>query len=387
MTKKARSNILIITELFLPTKGGTAVWFDEVYRRLGGKNLHVLTAEVEGSEAHDRDHPNTIHRVNLKRKRWLRPESLGMYLNLLRKGAGILWHHPIDQIHCGRVLPEGLVGWLLARLFRKKLLIYAHGEEITTWTQPGKHKAMRLTYHHADGVIANSDFTYQELLKLGVDEKRIHVLSPGVDIHRFRKGLPCDDLKAQIGLAKGEHLLLSVGRLSRRKGFDMVIRALPRLLEKGLKPRYVIIGIGEDRDYLATLAKEFGVTDRVHLLGHVSMDDLPRWYNACDLFLMPNREINGDNEGFGMVFMEAAACGKASIAGNVGGTGAAVLHGQTGLRMDGASEERVSEAIEWLLTDTTLRDRLAEQAHQRAINKFSWEAVAKKTHCIMDNMG
>ena len=386
MTEKAQSNILVITELFLPTKGGTAVWFDEVYRRLGGKNLHVLTAEVEGSAAHDRDHPNTIHRVNLERKPWLKPESMGMYLNLLRKGAGILWRHPIDQVHCGRVLPEGLVGWLLSRLFRKKLLIYAHGEEITTWTQPGKRKAMRFAYSHADGVIANSEFTRQELLNLGIDASRISLVSPGVDVHRFRKGLPCDDLKKKIGLADDEHLLLSVGRLSRRKGFDMVIRALPKLMEAGLKPRYAIIGIGEDREHLSRLAQEKGVADRVHLLGHVPMEDLPRWYNACDLFLMPNREIDGDNEGFGMVFMEAAACGKTSVAGDAGGTGAAVLHEQTGLRVDGTSEKKVSQAIERLLTDRGLRNRLTTQAHWRAVEQFSWEAVAEKTHRIMDSM-
>ncbi len=383
---ESNHNILVLTELFLPTKGGTAVWFDEVYRRLGGRNIHVITAAVEGDKEHDRTHANTIHRVPMARKPWLKPESLPMYFNLLRRGMAVLWRNPIDQIHCGRVLPEGLVGWLLARLFRKKLLIYAHGEEITTWIQPGKRKAMRFAYLHADRLIANSEFTRQELLKLGVDENRISLVSPGVDVHRFRKGLPCNDLKAQIGLAEGEHLLLSVGRLSRRKGFDMVIRALPLLMEKGLRPRYAIIGIGEDHDYLYDLAREQGVTDRVHLLGHVSMEDLPRWYNACDLFLMPNREIDGDNEGFGMVFMEAAACGKTSIAGDAGGTGAAVLQEETGLRVDGTRPEAVATAIARLLEDPEFRNELADAAHRRAVEKFSWEAVAQSTRRIMDEM-
>src|SRR6476661_7373072 len=74
--------LLVITELFLPTKGGTAVWFDEVYRRLGGKEIHILTADVPDAEAHDRDHPNAVHRVSLARHAWLRPESLAMYARL-----------------------------------------------------------------------------------------------------------------------------------------------------------------------------------------------------------------------------------------------------------------------------------------------------------------
>jgi phosphatidyl-myo-inositol dimannoside synthase len=100
--------------------------------------------------------------------------------------------------------------------------------------------------------------------------------------------------------------------------------------------RYVIAGIGEDADYLDGLIGEHGVQGIVHLLGAREREDLPRWMNACDVFAMPNREINGDNEGFGMVFIEAAACGKPALAGEAGGTGAAVLHGQTGHRVDGS---------------------------------------------------
>lgn len=138
----------------------------------------------------------------------------------------------------------------------------------------------------------------------------------------FHAGLshsaPCAYLKASICLAANQKLILFVGRLSLRKGFDMVIRSLPELLRQGLDVRYALIGIGEDGDYLSNLAHELCVSDRVHMLGHVPSDDLPRWYNACDIFAMPNREIHGDTEGFGMVFIEAASCGKPAIAGTAG---------------------------------------------------------------------
>lgn len=376
-------SLLVITELFLPTKGGTAVWFDEVYRRLGGKNIHILTADVPGAAAHDEGHVNHIHRVSLQRRPWIRPESVPMYANLLRKGTAIVLANPIDEIHCGRVLPEGLVGWLLARLFHKKLLIYAHGEEITTWTQPAKSRVMRFTYRQADHLIANSDFTRDELCKLGADPRRIHLIHPGVDLHRFRKGLSANDLRTSLKMDDDAQLMLSVGRLSRRKGFDMAIRALRTLVEAGYNLHYALIGIGEDRDYLETLAREEQVQERVHFLGHVAMEDLPRWYNACDLFVMPNREINGDNEGFGMVFIEAAACGKTAIAGDAGGTGAAVIDGQTGLRVDGTQPKAVADALHRLLSNPEHRERLAENAHQRAIEEFSWEQIAQKTRDIM----
>lgn len=375
--------LLVITELYLPTKGGTAVWFDEVYRRLGGKEIHVVTADVPGSAEHDLHHPNTVHRVRLQRYWWLKPESLGMYAKLLWRAANVALTNKIDAVHTGRVLPEGLVGWLVARLVRVPVVIYAHGEEITTWRQSGKFRVMRFVYRRADVVVANSEFTRDELLKLGVAENRIHLISPGVDVERFRPGLPCDDLKEAVGLAPNEKLILSVGRLSRRKGFDMVIRSLPELISQGIAARYALIGTGEDQDYLTSLSRELGVKDLVHLLGHVSPEDLPRWYNACDVFAMPNREINGDTEGFGMVFIEAAACEKPSLAGIAGGTGSAVIEGVTGLRIDGNSIHEVVSSLSELLVHPNLAQTLGAQGHERVLREHSWQRVAEKTMALI----
>lgn len=373
------TGLLVITELFAPTKGGTAVWFDEVYRKLGGKEIHILAAEVPGADQVDAVHPNTIHRVGFNRYGWLKPESLLIYLKLLFVGLGVVIRNRIGAVHAGRVLPEGLVGWLIARITGKPIVMYAHGEEITTWREAGKFRVMRFAYCHADRVIANSDFTHDELLKLGVPSERITLISPGVDIDRFKPNLPASHLRVSIGLREGQKLILSVGRLSRRKGFDQVIQALPKLVEKGLDVSYALIGIGEDHDYLLGLAQQHGVTDRVYLLGHVSPADLPLWYNACDLFAMPNRVVDGDTEGFGMVFLEAAACAKPAIAGDAGGTGAAVVEGVTGYRVNGEDVTQLVVTLEKLLADDALSQRLGQAGHERANLDFSWSAVAHKT--------
>lgn len=375
-------DVLVISELFLPTKGGTAVWFDEVYRRLGGRNIHILTARVPGGEAHDANHPNSIHRVNLSRHWWLRPESLAMYAGLLWRAFMITLRRPVATLHAGRVLPEGMVALLIGRLFGKPVVIYAHGEEITTWNTPLKQRVLRFVYRHADTVVANSRFTRDLLLVRGVAGERIRLIYPGVDTRRFRPGLEIGDLRRDIG-AEGAKLVLSVGRLTRRKGFDQVIQALPALLECGVDVHYALIGIGEDEDYLRRLAAEQGVSERVHLLGHVSPEDLPRWYNAADVFAMPNREIGGDTEGFGMVFIEAAACGTPAIAGQAGGTGSAVLDDETGLRIEGADLNQVIEALYRILGDEALARRLSRNALERVQREFAWEAVAEKTRPLL----
>ena len=238
---------------------------------------------------------------------------------------------------------------------------------------------MSFAYRAANRVVANSEFTRDRLLELGVEPGRITLINPGVDLERFHPGYETADLRRGLGLAPEQKLILSVGRLSRRKGFDQVMGSLPALQAQGLDVHYAIVGIGEDRDYLLGLAAELDVEERVHLLGHVAPDDLPRWYCAADLFAMPNREINGDTEGFGMVFVEAAACGTTALAGEAGGTGAAVLHEQTGLRVDGGDSESVTRALAQMLSDDELRQRLAEAAKARAHAALGWEKVAEKT--------
>jgi phosphatidylinositol alpha-1,6-mannosyltransferase len=324
-------------------------------------------------------HPNSVHRVGLERHWWLRPESLAMYAKLLVRSLALRAKHRFRAVHAGRVLPEGLVGLVVARLARVPLVVYAHGEEVTGWRKPGKFRAKVYVYRRTDSIIANSDFTRAELLKLGVSPDRIELIQPGVDIGRFRPGLAHGDLRAALGLPEGRKLVLSVGRLSRRKGFDHTIRALAGLRAEGQDLAYAVIGVGPDHAYLQAVAQECGVAGHVHLLGHVAPEDLPRWYCAADVFAMPNRSIGGDTEGFGMVFIEAAACGTASVAGRDGGTGDAVVHDATGYRIDGTSVDEIAAALRRLLADAALARSMGDRAHLRARAEFSWESVADKT--------
>jgi phosphatidyl-myo-inositol dimannoside synthase len=373
------NRLLVLTELFLPTKGGTAVWAAEVYKRLGGKEIHIVTADVPGSAEVDATHPNTIHRLNLKRVPWLKPESLAMYLRFFFFSLWLAITHRFDAIHAFRALPEGLVSWLVARLTFRPVVIYAHGEELTTWGRGGKYKAMRFALGHADKVIANSEHTRDTLLEMDVDKARISVIYPGVDIALFKPGLDTAGLRESLRIPPNAGLVFSVGRLSRRKGFDQVIRAIANLRSDGMNLHYVLAGIGEDWDYLNGLIREHNLQDMAHMIGKVSDQDLPRWLNACDLFAMPNREIDGDNEGFGMVFIEAAACGKPSLAGHAGGTGSAVIDGRTGIRVDGTDITEVEGGIRLLLAEGML---MGQAALDRVQNEFSWDRVANKTSAL-----
>jgi glycosyltransferase involved in cell wall biosynthesis len=134
--------LVMVTELFLPTKGGTAVSFDDDFRRLGGKEVHIVTADVPGAAEFDETHPNRLHRLVLQRNPWLRPESLLIYWRLFIRTYRLALANDVEAVFAGRALPEGIVAWAVARLRGCPVMIYAHGEELTGWGRGGKFKAM-----------------------------------------------------------------------------------------------------------------------------------------------------------------------------------------------------------------------------------------------------
>lgn len=375
---------LMITELFLPTKGGTAVSFDDDFRRLGDKNVHIVTAEVPGSAEFDAQHPNSIYRLIMKRYPWLKPESALIYVKLFVFSLWIAIVKHIKAVFAGRALPEGAIALAVGRLIGRPVLIYAHGEELTGWGRGNKFKAMCYVLSHADWVLSNSDFTKDILVNLiGVKADRVAVIYPTVDAERFIPGIPAKDLQHLLGLANNQKLILSVGRLSRRKGFDNVIRSLPVLIKKGLDVQYALIGTGEDHDYLVELACQLGMQNRVHILRDISYEDLPRWYNTCDVFAMPNRDINGDTEGFGLVFLEAAASGKPALAGLAGGTGSAVVDKKTGLRVDGEKVEEIAAGLFRLLTETEEVQKMGLNARERVLTNFTHQRRVDQIRSLM----
>ncbi len=376
---------LVVTELFSPTRGGTAVWFDKVYRAMGCKATHIVTAEVPGSTEYDATYPLPVHRLKLQRRWYYRPESLGMYRSLFCKSLQLSLKHSFHSIHAGRVLPEGLVALMVARLTGHRCVVYAHGEEITTWLHGLKRTALKFVYRHADHVIANGSFTLGLLRNLGVKDERLHLINPGVDLAVFRPGLDSSNLRCSYGL-EGKRVILSIGRLSRRKGFDNVIRAMNLISREIADAHYVVVGIGEDDRYLKEIAASCGISDMVTFVGAAAEDELPLWYNLGELFVMPNRSVGNDSEGFGMVFIEANACGRPVVAGRDGGTGDAVVDGVTGLRVYGDDVHEIASAVVKILSDPGLADRMGAAGLKRVREDFGWEKVACRTLEVIDKL-
>jgi phosphatidylinositol alpha-1,6-mannosyltransferase len=220
------------------------------------------------------------------------------------------------------------------------------------------------------------------LENLGAQPEKIHVIYPGVDTEALHA-----NHEMVLAVRRRHHLeespvLLTMGRLQRRKGQDMVIRALPRILQKFPTVKYVIAGTGEETSSLQQLAHDVGVSEKVIFAGYVPDSEQGAYYAACDVFIMPNRQIGPDIEGFGMVFLEAGAAGKPVIGGRSGGTGEAILEGETGLRVDGTNEEEIAAAVIALLSDPQRARAMGECGRRRVKAEFSWHSVVQRTRLL-----
>ncbi len=285
-------------------------------------------------------------------------------------------------------LYDGYLGMWLKRWLGLPFVIYAHGNEVLDAMQ-GSWNGHRQAVRAADCVLANSRFTVELLKQAGVSSARIELVHPGCDIERFHAAPVLTDTRRSIlGSHASKQVILTVGRLVPRKGHDLMIRALPLVLKRHPDTVYLIVGSGPAKPMLEQLADEMGVRDSVLIRENVADADLPTVYNLCDVFVMPSREVLGscDVEGFGIVFLEANACGKPVVAGRSGGIADAVVDGETGLLVPPDSPEVLAESIARILSDKGYAYELGRRGRQRAVQKFSWDVVAGRVDDVVTSI-
>ena len=364
-----RARSIIVSSNFPPMVGGTC----RVYAALaeeGAGLVHVLAPRrsflngerLDGSAAFDRNAGYPVHRLDLlrplaERTGWRTiPADLWIMGRLMAVLAWLCLRYRIGTICIGDLIYGGWLAWPMRHLMRRRVLMCVYGEEMTESAGGLFERWKGAFLRQADGVLAVSGFARDvAVARFGVPPGRVRIVLNGVDLATFRPRMRAEDLAGRFGVTGGP-VLLTVARLIERKGVDTVLRALPAVAKAVPGVRYVVAGDGPDRPRLEALAAELGLAGRVIFTGRLSADELPRIYSLGDVFAMPNRRLaSGDNEGFGLVFLEANACGLPVIAGIAGGTGDAVEDGETGLLVDGTNPGRVAEAAIALLGEPTRR--------------------------------
>ena len=233
-------------------------------------------------------------------------------------------------------------------------------------------------YRRADLVIFISQYTRKLAQEHGFHSSEDIIISLGADENIFKPDLNTTELRQQLKLHNSK-VILTVGQVSERKAQDVVIRALPSVLEDFPTAYYLIVGLPTNRVRLEQLANELGVAEHIYFTGVVPQNDLPRFYNLADVFVLVSRRTEGGEvEGFGIAVVEAALCGKPAIVSNESGLIEAVAPGMTALVVDPEQPEMTAAAIKQLLADNQLRHEMGVAAHQHALENATWRQQIKK---------
>jgi phosphatidylinositol alpha-1,6-mannosyltransferase len=345
---------LLVTNDFPPKFGGIQSYLYELWRRLPPDQTTILTTPHAGAAEWDAQQAFRVERV---REPVLLPTR-----QLARRIDELAREVRADVIFLDPALPLGALG---LRLAAAPWVVVLHGAEITVPGRlPGTHRKLGRVLRGAAGVVAAGRYPAREGTRAADRNLAGVVIPPGVDVDRFTPATSAEQRRAErvaLGLDPERATVIAVSRLVPRKGFDIVLDAIARL---EIDAQLVVAGDGRDRGRLERRTRRLGLDDRVRFLGRVSDDELTAVYRSGDVFAMMCRERWGglEAEGFGIVFLEAAASGLPAIAGRSGGSHEAVIDGHTGFVVEPDDATTLAERMTQLLTDESERTRMGAAA-------------------------
>lgn len=359
---------LLVTNDFPPKIGGIQSVLWEWWRRLPPDRFAVLTSPYHGAAEFDAAQAFRVDRV---REPVLLPHPL-----MVRRVDALAREFGAELVVLDPAVPLGLIGPSLALPYD----VVLHGAEVTVPGRlPGSRQGLAHVLRNARHVIAAGSYPAAEAERAAGRALPTTIVPPGVDTERFRPLTPAerDETRRRFHLPVDASVVLGISRLVPRKGFDTAIRAVARLAPTHPDLVLAIAGAGRDDGRLRRLAAELGAP--VRFLGRVANDDLPFVYGCADVFTMLCRNRWGglEQEGFGIVFVEAAACGVPQVAGDSGGAADAVADGETGLVV--RRPDRVDDAVaalRRLLDDDAERASMGAAARRRAVADFSYDVLA-----------
>lgn len=379
--RKQGVRTLLFTTQYPPHIGGVPTFYYYLTKNFAKREIAVLTAREDGWEQVDKEIGFPIYRNRLL-NRFKTENKLSFVAKSCRLFFYTLWVISKEKIDCiilGRPDVTLLfICYLIKALLKKEYIVFNHGDGEAPAIKCKIDSFKKYFYGKAKTLIANSSFTKSRLIsKYYIPSDKIFILYPGVDTKLFHP-INNGSLKNELCLAD-KKILLTVGRLYQRKGHDMVLRALPKVIKEIPNVVYLIVGKGKFELELIKLTKELGIEAYVKFMRDTPDKELVKLYNICDVFIMPNRELDGgDTEGFGMVFLEANACGKPVIGGRCGGAVEAVKENETGLLVNPYDADDISQKITYLLRNEQTARLMGEDGRKRASNEFEWDTNIKE---------
>ncbi|MEP2650450.1 MAG: glycosyltransferase family 4 protein [Paraglaciecola sp.] len=374
---------LLFSEIFPPIHGGSGRWFWEVYSRLDPNKYVILAGTTPDQKEFDDEANLTIERITFKYKKWsdwglLSISGIVFYINLFIDTWKAIKKHEIGVIHCGRCIPEGFIAYLIKATLKIPYYCYIHGEDVeNAATSRAFSWIVRRALKGADLLICNSENSKRVLLAhWDVNPELTTVITPGVDTNTFKPAPKSLELRAKFGWNE-RPVLLTVSRLELRKGHATLIEALVDIKVKIPDVLYAIIGGGPQKPELEKLVSELSLEDNVMFMSELSDRQMIECYQQSDIFVLPNRDIGRNIEGFGIVMIEAQACGVPVIGGNSGGTPETLIEGKTGYIVDCNTPKPLSNKVQFMLANPNELREMKLNARAHSIN-YDWGILSQQ---------
>jgi len=328
--------------------------------------------------------------VAQSRVNWLgrltRLAVMGNYLDAqYRATLALARERKADVIHAHWAIPTGPAAVLAAKRLRLRSVITMHGGDVYVNREQGYdfptrwyvRPALKWTLRHADALTAITDDCRQHALRAGAPDERIRLVFNGTDLRRFS---PSNNGRAELPF--GPQMIFACRQLFPRKGIRFLLQAAAKVKPQFPALKVVIAGDGFERPDLLRLAAELGIADDVTFLGWVPNAELPPYYRAAALSVIPSLE-----EGFGIPAAEAMGCEVPVVATDAGGLPEVVEHGVTGLVVPRGNADAIANAMTSLLGDPALRHRMGQAGRQRALRLFDWDRTAEQLEQIYGELG
>lgn len=362
--------LLVVSADFPPRIGGVQRYVHDLVRYLPPDRVAVLAPRWRGCREFDDGQAFPVYRYG------------GTYLapvpDAAKRVRSLVRETGAELVLFGHALPLGALGPGLAAAGVPYATL-THGAEAWMARVPGIDRLLRRALSRAEVVFAVSRYTERFVRRALAPRARTVILPPGVDVERFHPAVDGAVVRKALGL-EDRPVVVSVSRLVPRKGQDALIRAWPRVQTQVPGAALVVVGRGPYEATLRRMASDLGVGEAVRFVGQVGEEALPGHYAAGDLFAMPTRSRHAglEVEGFGIVYLEAAATGKAVVAGASGGAAEAIVDGETGVVVDGRHPAAVGDAVGDLLLDDVRAARMAIEGRRRAVAEFSWPRILER---------
>lgn len=381
MSEHTFGKILCITNDFGPRAGGIETFVMGLIERAPKGSIIVYTSAQGDTTSYDQGWMRDFGVAVIRdRSKILLPSP-----RVIRNVKKVIARDEIKQVFFGAAAPLGV----MARTLRKKgvvnIVALTHGHEVW-WAKLWPFtSAISFIGNNVDHLTYLGDFTKSEIAKALSPEaqSRLIKIAPGIDTDHFAPVSTSEKLRKDLGLAD-KKVIVCVGRLVHRKGQDILIQALPAILEKHPTAHLLMVGEGPYRQDLTKMVLKLKLSDAVTFIGRIQYKDLPRYICAGDIFAMPSRSrLAGlEVEGLGIVYLEASSCALPVIAGRSGGAPDAVDEGVTGFSVDGTSPTEVAKAIINLFDDPIRAKAMGAAGRSWIIDKWRWEIWAKEFNSL-----